>query len=291
MPSRHRGLIGAAALAIALAPGARADGPYYSDTASVTWEDNVTTAPPGDGIRSAFTMATGGAASWIDSLGFSTLLVSSLSADLRVCSTFRGLDNAALGPRFEVRHKVGVGPQALSLYAGLAGTATGYDDPERSNIEGTVLFGGSKRLSDEVQLVVDGRLGSYDARDVVFTGNYASLTAAVNIDLDETWRLRLLGGWRDGDTVAGYTAYKSPYGWDPGDSGALELPGAWHYVATYGEPFVDYRVSARTWSCGCAVSPALGRNTSLTLQYMRFDTVGPAPYIDNVVSLSLAHKY
>ncbi len=281
----------AAAFAAALAPSAQADGPYYSDSASVIWEDNATTAPPGDGIRSAFTFASGGSVSWIYSLGFSTLLVSSMSANIQVCSRFSGLDNLALGPRLEVRHKVGVGPMALSLYAGIGGTAAGYSDPERSAIEGTLLFGASQRLGPAMQLAVDGRLGSYDARDVVFTGNYASVLAAVNIDLDQTWRLKLLGGWRAGDTVAGYTAYKSSYGWEPVDSDALNLPGAWHYVATYKEPFVDYRVSARTWSCGCALSPAVGRNTSLTLQYMRFDTVGPAPYIDNVVSLSLAHKY
>ncbi len=286
-----KGRFGAVALALSLLPGAWADGPYVSDTARVSWEDNVTNASAGNGVLGAFSFGAGTTLSWLHSGGFSTLILSDLSADFTVCTSYRGLSNIEVGPRLEVRQKLGLGAFAPSLYAGIDGKATGFQDPEQSKIEGAFIFGYSQRLSEAFQVQLDGRLGSYDAQDIVFTGNYASLAGALNWDLDETWRIRVTGGWRAGDTVSNYTAVMSPYGWIPIESDALNLPGAWHYVRTFDAPFVAYRVSARTWSYGISVSPAIGRHTSLTLEVKRVETVGAAPYLDTVVSLSVAHRY
>jgi hypothetical protein len=275
-----------------LAPlGARADGPYVSDTACLVWLDNATNASSGDGILGAFTVGAGGTASWIHSGGFSTLVLTSLSADLEVCTPFSGLDNVAVGPRLEVRHKLDVGPYAPAVFAGIDGQLVGFDDPERSKAEGAVFAGYSQRFTDALQLVVEGRAAGCDARETVFTGSYARLGATLNWDPNETWRFTVTGGWRNGDTVAGYEAYKSPSGWEPIDPGAYELTGPWRHVATFSKPFLDYRVSAQTWSYGAAISPAVGRNTSVTLGFTRFETLGPDPYISDEVRLSIAHKY
>ena len=110
MSSRHLHFIGALALLLAVTPPCRAEGPYHSGTASVTWEDNATEAPGGDGVRWAFTVASGGAATWIDSEGFSTLPVSSLSANVGACTTFRGLGEIALGPRHYRVRDLGAAP-------------------------------------------------------------------------------------------------------------------------------------------------------------------------------------
>lgn len=278
-------------LALLASPAALADGPYVSSTVSATWQDNVTNAPSGDGIRSAFDLDSGAKLTWIHSIDFSTLLATSLSTNVEVCTTYNGLDNLAVGPGVEVSHKFGVGPFATSLYAGVEGQCAGFNDPERSKIEGDLVFGCSQRASDSLQVVVDGKAGAYDAKDIVFTGNFASLTAAINWDIDETWRLRLTGGWRIGDVVSNYTAEKYPFGWLPVDLSALNLPGAWHYVRTFDEPFVAWRLNDRTWSFGAGVSPALGRHTSATLQYEHFTTVGYFRYENNVISLRLAHQF
>jgi len=289
MRSTGRALIPLLALLVPI--GALADGPYLSATASATWQDNVTNAPSGDGTRGAFDLDSQVEASWIRSLDFSTLLTASLSACAEVCTSYSGLDNLAVGPQFTLRHKVGVGPLAPNLYVGVAGLGVGFNDPERSKIEGDVVFGFSQRVSDSLQVLVDGKVGSYDARDIVFCGNYASLVGTVNWDMDETWRLKVIGGWRVGDSVANYTAEQSAFGWVPVDADAFNLPGAWHYVRTFNEPFVAWRVSDRTWSYGAAISPALGRHTSLTLQFEHFTSVGLDRYDNKVVSLSVAHHF
>jgi hypothetical protein len=275
-----------------LAPlGARADGPYVSDTACLVWLDNATNASSGDGILGAFTVGAGGTASWIHSGGFSTLVLTSLSADLEVCTPFSGLDNVAVGPRLEVRHKLDVGPYAPAVFAGIDGQLVGFDDPERSKAEGAVFAGYSQRFTDACSswwragqpAATQGKPSSRGA-----TPDWAP---TLNWDPNETWRFTVTGGWRNGDTVAGYEAYKSPSGWEPIDPGAYELTGPWRHVATFSKPFLDYRVSAQTWSYGAAISPAVGRNTSVTLGFTRFETLGPDPYISDEVRLSIAHKY
>lgn len=280
----------AAVLTVGL-PWAIADGPYLSITESATWQDNVTYAPSGDGIRSAFSLGSGTEVSWVHAVDFSTLLTAGLSANADICTTYSGLDSLRICPSLEIRRKFGVGPYATVLNAALEGGTTGFVDPERSNIEGDLVLGMAQRFSDEVQVVLNARAGSYDARDIVFCGNFASLESALNWDATDTLRVKLLGGWRSGDSVSDYAAEKTPNGWEAIDPETENLPGAWHYVRTFESPFVAYRVSARTWSYGAAISPAIGRHTSLALQYIQYVTSGYDRYVDNIVSLSLAHHF
>lgn len=289
---RPRGSFPFIVCVLALAPPrASADGPYVSISESVTWQDNITNAPAGDGVKSSFGLESGVNMTWIHSVDFSTMLTTGVATDVGVCPPYRGLDTLSVGPTLELRHKLGLGALAPVLYAGISACAAGYTDPERSKLEGDLVFGLSKRLRDDLQVVLDGRLGSYDARDIVFSGNFASLGATLNWDVDQTWRVKLTGGWRTGDTVANYAAVKSPYGWVAAEPDTQYLPGAWHYVRTFHDPFVAYRESARTWSYGAGVSPALGRHTSLALQLAHFVSEGYDRYSDNVASVSLEHHF
>jgi len=283
-------LLTSTALALTL-PRAMADGPFVSVSESATWQDNITYAPSGDGIRGALSLESGFQVDWLRSLDFSTTLTSGVAGDVDVCTEYAGLDNVCLGPTLELRHKYGLGPLAPVVYAGLEGSAAGFQDPERSKIEGDFIFGFSQRLSDAFQVALDGRLGSFNARDIVFSGNFASLGAALNWDASETWRIKLLGGWRNGDLVSDYAAEESPFGWVAIDPNTEYLPGAWHYVRTFHGPFVAYRVSTVTWSYGAAISPAIGPHTSATLQYTHYLSPGIDRYVDNVVSLSVAHRF
>lgn len=270
---------------------ALADGPFESVMTGATWQDNVTNAPAGDGVRGDFSLQEGLDLSWLTSVDFSTILTTTLSTDMDVSTQYEGLDNLAIGPRFELSHKFGVGPFAPAVYIGLKGSAVGFNDPERSNIEGGFTFGFHKRLAEDIELTLDGRLETCDARDIVFTGSYAALDSAVKWDVDDTWRLKLGLGWRSGDGVASYTATQSPYGWIPVDGDALNLPGAWHYVATFHQPFVAYKVSERTWTYGIGVSPAIGAHTALSLDYARCESRAGASYADDLVSLGLVHHF
>jgi len=272
-------------------PRAMADGPYVSISEAVTWQDNVTNAPSGDGIRSAFELESGASVNWVRSIDFSTILTAGVAADVDVCPPYSGLNSLSAGPSVDVRRKLGLGPFAPVLYAEIDVRGAGFVDPERSNVEADLELGLTQRIRDDLQLVLGARTGSYDARDIVFSGNFASLKATVNWDVDETWRLKIIGGWRSGDTVSDYTAMKSPYGWVAVDPDTQYLPGAWHFVRTFGDPFVAYRESVRTWSCGAGISPALGRHTSLALQFMRFDSEGYDRYYEDVVSVSLEHHF
>jgi hypothetical protein len=272
-------------------PGAMADGPFVSISESASWQDNVTYAPKGDGIKGDLGFESGAQATWMQSLDFSTILLTSLSADVDASTSFSGLDNISVGTALKVRRKFGLGPLAPVVYAGLEGSACGYSDPERSKVEGDFVLGFAQRFDDELQLTLDGRLGSFDARDIVFSGNYASLDAALNWDVNETWRLKLIGGWRNGDLVSDYAAEKSPFGWISIDPKAEYLPGAWHYVGTFGSPYVAYRVGAVTWSYGAALSPAIGPHTSVSLRFEHYVSPGTDRYLDNVVTLSVAHRF
>jgi hypothetical protein len=288
---RSIGSIPLALAALLAVPRAAADGPFVSSTSTAAWQDNVTFAPSGYGVRSALDLETGVDVTWIHSVDFSTLLTSCVSTNVDACTSYAGLDNLSVGPTFELRRRLGLGALAPVVSVGLSGCAIGFEDPERSKIEGSLLLGFEQRLSDSLQVVVGAKLGSFNARDIVFSGNYASADAALNWDLSETWRVKLSGGWRNGDAVSNYTAEESPSGWIPIDENAAYLPGAWHYVSTFHEPFVAYRVSTVTWSYGIGVSPALGPHTSLTLQLTHLDAPGIDRYVDNILSLSVTHQF
>jgi len=270
---------------------AAADGPYVSVSASGTWQSNVTDAPSGDGILGAFTLGTSADLTWIHSVDFSTMLSYGVASSVDVCTTFDGLDSLSAGPRLTLRHKLGVGPYAPFVSVGLEGDAVGFNDPERSKLGGAVVAGYGQRFNDSIQLLVDARLGGYDARDIVFCGNYAGMNAVLNWDVDETWRFKLMAGWRTGDVVSNYTAIKTSDGWVPIDPGGFANPGAWHYVATFHRPFVAWRVSARSWSSGIGVSPAVGAHSSLLLQFVSYVTYGYDRYVNNVVSASIVHHF
>jgi hypothetical protein len=288
---RSIGSILPALAVLLLVPRAFADGPFVSSTSTASWQDNVTFAPVGDGVRSALDLETGVDLTWIHSVDFSTLLTTSVSTNVDVCTSYGGLDNLSVGPTFELRRRLGLGALAPVVSVGLSGSAIGFDDPERSKIEGALLLGFEQRLSDSLQVVVGAKLGSFDARDIVFSGNYASADAALNWDLSEIWRVKLCGGWRNGDAVANYRAVNSPFGWVPIDEDAYNLPGAWHYVSTFHEPFDAWRVNTVTWSYGLGISPALGPHTALALQYTHLDAPGIDRYVDNIVSLSVTHQF
>ncbi len=280
-----------AALPLVMAWRLRADGPYVSLTAAGIWQDNVTNATSGDGVLGAFTLETSADVNWIRSVDFSTLLNTGLAATADVCTTFSGLDSFSAGPRVEVRHKLGLGPFAPALSLGFEADGTVFSDAQRSNVDGAVVARYSERFDEALQLVVDARACAYDANHEVFSGNYASLGAALNWDLDPTWRLKATGGWRDGDIVAEYAAQESPYGWVPIDSGAYYYTGPWQLVKTFSEPFIAYRARYQTWSYGAGLSPAVGRNTSLVLQFTRFSTKAYDRYVNDVVSAGVAHHF
>jgi hypothetical protein len=288
---RSIGSILPALAVLLLVPRAFADGPFVSSTSTASWQDNVTFAPVGDGVRSALDLETGVDLTWIHSVDFSTLLTTSVSTNVDVCTSYGGLDNLSVGPTFELRRRLGLGALAPVVSVGLSGSAIGFDDPERSKIEGALLLGFEQRLSDSLQVVVGAKLGSFDARDIVFSGNYASADAALNWDLSEIWRVKLCGGWRNGDAVANYRAVNSPFGWVPIDEDAYNLPGAWHYVSTFHEPFDAWRVNTVTWSYGLGISPALGPHSALALQSTHLDAPGIDRYVDNIVSLSVTHQF
>jgi hypothetical protein len=280
-----------AALLVLAPAGTAADGPYLSLSETGYWDDNVTDATSGDGVMGAFFLDSGASLAWIQSVDFSTLLSTSLATTAEACTTFSRLDNVGLCPCLELRRKLGIGPLAPVLYAGVSGEGIAYVDPERSKIGGDLLLGASQRVGDALQVQVDGRLSAYEARDDVFSGSYASLEATLNWDIDPTWRVKLIGGWRNGDMVADYAAMRVPGGWESIDPGAENISGPWHYVTTFSAPFVAYRESALTWSYGAGISPAIGRNTSLSLQYMRLDTQAYDRYLNHVVSVSIVHHF
>lgn len=284
-------LIAGSTALLATAVPAMADGPYESFVSSATWQDNVTNAASGDGVLCDLSLKTGVDLSWIHSVDFSTLFSTTVSTAADISTRYSGLDNVCVGPRFELRHKFALGPLAPSAYLGLEGLASGFDDPQRSNIAGAFVFGFQQRPADSLNFSLDGRLGSYDARDIVYTGDYASLESSLKWDVDDTWRLKLAVGWRDGDGVADYAAIKTSVGWLPIDPDAYYEPGAWHYVSTFNQPFVAYKVSARTWSFGAGVSPALGNHTALSLSYTRFDSQATRRYSDDVASISVVHHF
>lgn len=284
-------ILRAASVPFLAASALAADGPYVSSSASAIWQDNITDAPYDDGITGAVTLEESTSLTWIRSVDFSTILSCGLSSTVDVCTRFSGLDSLALGPQLALKHKLGLGPYAPSLSIGLEGNAVGFSDSERNHIEGAVVATYSQRFGDELQLVADARGGSYDANDVVFCGNYVSMSATFNWDVDDTWRLRLVGGWRSGDVVSDYASYHSAQGWAPIDSGAFNNPGAWHEVSTFGTPFIAWRVNARTGFYGLGVSPAIGPRTSLSLQLVTYDTKGYDRYVDDVVTASVVHRF
>jgi len=268
-----------------------ADGPYASVSASGISQDNATNATPGDGVLGAFTLETSADLNWLHAVDFSTMLSTGAQAAVDACTTFGGLDNVAVGPRIELRRRLGLGPLAPSLALGAQGDGVFFRDPERSNFDAALIAAYTQRFSDALQLVLDAKLGASDARNDVFAGRYSSVDAALNWDLDAIWRFKLLCGWRDGDIVVDYAATLTPAGWMPIDPDANTLTGPRQYVTTFGEPFIAYRARERTLSFGAGVSPAIGTHTALVLQYVRFETAAYDRYVNDLVSASIVHHF
>jgi hypothetical protein len=280
-----------AALALTAAPRALADGPYESASASATWQGNVTNATAGDGVLGAFTLETGGDLTWLQAVDFSTFVTTGVAATADVCTTFSGLDSISAGPRLGIRRKIGLGPYAPSISVGLEADATAFRDSGRSNIDAAGVARLSQRFNEALQLEVDARVCGTEANHEVYSGSYASLGARLNWDIDEMWRLDVTGGWRDGDIVAEYAAVKTPYGWVPKDPGGYAYKGPNQLVRTFSEPFVAYRARAPTWSWGAGVSPAIGRHTSLLLEYTRCRTRAYDTYVNDLVSIGIVHHF
>lgn len=268
-----------------------ADGPYSSTSASATWQDNITNATAGDGILGAFNLKAGGDMVWLESLEFSTLLSTGVSATTDISTSYSGLDCLSAGPRIELRHKFGLGPFAPSLSIGLEADAVAFRDSYRSNVDAAATARFSQRFGESLQLVIDGRFSGDEANHQVFSGRYASVGATLNWDIDETWRLNVTGCRRDGDVVAEYAAEDSPNGWAPIDTGAFHYTGPRQLVRTFSEPFIAYRSRAPTSSWGVGISPAIGRHSSLVLQYTRLRTAAYDTYVNDMVSLGVAHSF
>jgi hypothetical protein len=289
---RFTGLILFALAAVPLIATVRAaDGPYASVSASSIWQDNVTNATEGDGVLGSFTLETTGSLNWLRALDFSTMLSTGVSATADLCTTFSGLDSISAGPRLELRHKIGLGPYATSIALGLESDAVGFSDSDRSNVDAAVVARVSQRFNESLQLVLNGRLCGYEARRDVYSGRYSSLGATLNWDISETLRMNVMGGWRDGDTVAEYAAEFSPNGWVPIDPGAFHYKGPQQLVQTFSEPFIAYRSDAPTWICGAGLSPAIGRHTSLVFQYTRCRTKAYDIYVNDLVSIGVVHHF
>ncbi len=291
MRSAGSKLLPLTALLLLATSRAVADGPYVSVSASGTWQDNATNATSGDGILGSFTLEANADLSWLHAVDFSTMLSAGAAVSVDACTTFSGLDSLAAGPRVQLRRRLGLGPLAPTLSLALQADGIFFQDSERSNCDAAVEAAYSQRFNDELQLVVDARLGTFDARNEVFSGSYSSLGATLNLDLDATWRLKALCGWRDGDIVADYAAESTPGGFRPIDTGAYTYTGPRRHVTTFGEPFIAYRTRAPTVSYGAGVSPAIGPNTALVLQYVRYDTSAYDRYVNDLVSASIVHHF
>jgi hypothetical protein len=252
----------------------------------------VTNATAGDGVLGAFTLESGGNLTWLHALDFSTLLTTGVSATADLCTTFSGLDSISAGPRLVISHKIGLGPYAPTLSAGLESDGVAFSDSERSNVDGAVVARFSQRFDEALQLVIDGRLCGTEANHAVYSGSYARLDATLNWDLNDIWRLNVTGSWRDGDIVAEYAAEKIPvYGWVPIDTGAYAYTGPRQLVRTFSEPFIAYRSRAPTVSWGAGLSPAIGGHTSIILQYTRCRTSAYDTYVNDLVSVGVVHHF
>jgi len=289
---RDRATWPCAILALAAVPAAAAaDGPYVDVSASAIWQSNVTNATLGDGVLGAFTLESGAGATWLNAVDFSTIVSAGLAAKADICTTYSGLDSFSVGARLGLRHKLGLGPYAATASVGLEADGTAFDDSARSNVDAAVVARYTQRFSEALQLAVDGRACAYGANHEVYSGSYASLGSTLNWDVSDTWRIKATFGWRNGDVVADYLAVKTAYGWGPADTGAYAYSGARELVRTFGEPFIAYRGRYPTWSYGLGVSPGVGPNTSLVLQYTRYTTNAYDRYVDDVVSAGIVHHF
>jgi hypothetical protein len=280
-----------AVFALLGAAPALADGPYFTAALAETWQSNVNNAPPPDVTRSAWTSQVAGQAQWLTSLDFGTLLTAGLKATADDCTTFHGLDSAGLDGSIALRRKFGLGAFAPYVSLGAEGAVSAFDDSERSFGSVALALNAGKRLTDFLQVEASAHAGWLDARSQVFSGSWVDAGLSLNWDVTETWRLKLLGGWRNGDIVTTYAAYGSPGAWLPDDPGAYAYAKPWKYVGTYGAPYLAYRLRGRTLSGGVALAPALSAATTLQVQFLRCETQGYDLYFNNVVTASITHVF
>jgi hypothetical protein len=289
---RIRALWSCATLALAALPAAlAADGPYVDVAASAIWQDNVSNATPGDGVLSAFTLESSVSAGWLDASDFSTLLTWGAGATADVCTTYGGLDSLSAVARAGFRHKLGVGPYAPAVSAGAEADAAAFSDSARSNAGASLVAGYSQRFSEALQLAVDARACAFGANNAVYSGSSVSAAATLNWDVSDTWRIKVTGGWRDGDIVADYVAARTAYGWGPADTGAYAYSGPRALIRTFNVPFIAYRAVYPTWTFGAGVAPAVGPHTSVALMYTRSSTAAYDRYVNNVVSAGIVHHF
>ncbi len=266
-------------------------------TTGLTWNDNLTNAFEA-GDRKPDTAVTASVAAGIhQQLSTSTGLGLSLVVDGTRYFRYEGLDNLGVGARAQLRTKFGLGPEAPWAAFAARALHRDYHDDLRDGWDYNASISVGKQLSDRWS--VRGSLG-YDAyvADRVSPGGVPGLsTAAYDIDgwtlgAQAAFRMTeadLLSGtlsWRDGSV----TAVTHP------DLEVLEYSDAAVIDGTFSDSIrtIAYRVAAATRTASLTWSHALGRSTSVNLNYTyrssRTDQ-GSGTYVSNIVSVILGYSY
>jgi len=266
-------------------------------TTGLTRNDNLTNAFESRDLKADTAVTATVAGGVHQQLSTSTGLGVNLVAEGTQYSRYEGLDNLGAGARAQLRTKFGLGPKAPWAAFTARALHRDYRDDLRDGWDYNAGISVGKQLSDRWS--VRGSLG-YDAfvADRVSARGVPGLsTAAYDIDgwtlgAQAAFRLTeadLLSGalsWRDGSV----TAVTHP------DLEVLEYSDAAVIDGTFSDSnrMIAYRTAAATRTASLTWSHALGRSTSVNLNYTyrssRTDH-GSGTYVSNIVSVVLGYSY
>lgn len=139
-----------------------------------------------------------------------------------------------------------------------------------------------KRFTPEWQASLSGEYARLDAKRAVYSTSDTTITATIDFDPTEEWRLSLSMGYGDGDQLSWCRASWPPFAGTP-----QWLDGI------FGGDWFPYQSEGHTVSGSINLSRAIGLNSTLTLGYRGSEarTVKKHVYRDHIIRLQFIHAF
>ena len=261
----------------------------------VAWQDNVTNALPANGRLPAWMVTANASQSLRRELPDGNAIVLGGAVEGDACVDYRGLNSACAGPDVAFQHKFGFGAYVpvVRLDASFKGIAASEPDRAGWSFAAGMEFG--KRFTEAVRLDLRGEWFHSTARADILSRSTGCLVAGLACDFTPRWRLSGRIGWSDGDVISYARAQWTGWGWRPAGEANYDYEGTTApsmLVGTFKTPYLAYRIHAQTWSCGTALCPAVGRNTSLVFSVEFSETrKDELSYCNRTASVGIVRRF
>lgn len=264
--------------------------------ATLTYAENFSRTSFEPAAKDATVIALDGAYVHAKQLAPNWTLIGALEANIEHVEKFSALNRFAAGARASVRHKFGLGPMVPVLEAGVALTATRFDESGRSGWREEGFVSLSQRLTESWRVVAMASWESFAASHAPFDTHARRIGLETYYDVTDTWQFAAGASRLHGQLVAN-AAWSI---WSQAIGGGLgptvqnyytRIP--WETTNTFGSGWVAYRVDCRADFWWAQLVARLGDHTSVPLRYEHVKVINRigVRYDSSFWSLGVLHRF